>query len=74
MRRDRIRLWISTNLHLLAFLGAYFLTTVAGNLIFRLAFGPAIAGGITLFRPVSGVLTHVHVSWLTGCRSSALSS
>jgi hypothetical protein len=34
MQRDPLRLWVSQNIHTLAFLGAYFVTVVAGNLIF----------------------------------------
>ena len=39
MRRDRLRFWISRNLHTIVFLGAYFVTTVAGNLIFASPLG-----------------------------------
>ena len=34
MQRDPLRLWVVKNIHTLAFLGSYFLTVVAGNLIF----------------------------------------
>ena len=34
MQRDPLRLWISRNLQTVIFLGAYFVTTVAGNLIY----------------------------------------
>jgi hypothetical protein len=37
--RDPFRSWVSSNLQLVAFLGAYFVTTVAGNLIFASPFG-----------------------------------
>jgi hypothetical protein len=36
--RDPVRAWVSANLQLVAFLGAYFVTTVAGNLIFATPF------------------------------------
>lgn len=36
--RDPVRAWMSANLQLVAFLGAYFVTTVAGNLIFATPF------------------------------------
>ena len=39
IQRDPLRLWISTNLHTVAFLGAYFLTVVAGNLVFASPLG-----------------------------------
>jgi hypothetical protein len=39
VQRDPVRLWISRNLHVTAFLTAYFATTVAGNLLFTSAFG-----------------------------------
>jgi len=34
MQRDPLRIWISKNLQTLTFLGAYLITTVAGNLIY----------------------------------------
>jgi hypothetical protein len=34
MHRDRLRHWVSRNLHPIVFLGTYFLATVTGNLIF----------------------------------------
>ena len=34
VQRDRLRLWVSTHLPTIAFLAAYFVTTVAGNLVF----------------------------------------
>ena len=39
VRRDRLRLWVSRNIHPVVFLGTYFLTTVAGNLIFASPLG-----------------------------------
>ena len=39
MLRDPLRLWVSRHIHPLVFLGAYFVTTVAGNLIFASPWG-----------------------------------
>ena len=39
MSRGRLRAWVARNLQTLAFLGAYFVTTVAGNLIFASPLG-----------------------------------
>lgn len=39
MHRDPLRLWIARNIQLIAFLGAYFVTVVAGNLIFASPLG-----------------------------------
>ena len=33
VRQDRVQLWVSRNLQTIAFLGAYFVTTVAGNFV-----------------------------------------
>ena len=39
MQRDPLRLWVAKNIQLIAFLGAYFVTVVAGNLIFASPLG-----------------------------------
>lgn len=39
VRRDPLRRWIANNLHVVAFLGAYFFTVVAGNIIFATSWG-----------------------------------
>lgn len=39
MPRDRLRTWVATNLQTIAFLAAYFVTTVAGNLVFATPLG-----------------------------------
>jgi hypothetical protein len=39
MQRDPLRLWVSKNLATVTFLGAYFVTTVAGNMIFASPLG-----------------------------------
>ncbi|THF54758.1 hypothetical protein [Ollibium composti] len=40
--RDPLRLWIAKNIHLLMFLGIYFATVVAGNLLYASPWGHAI--------------------------------
>jgi hypothetical protein len=57
MRRDPFRLWVSTNLHLLSFLGSYFLTTVAANLIFA---SPLAKGWLAASNSSDRFLAYTH--------------